>query len=87
MVTIICRTFAQACANASFLTSDNFVIQAKPNAPIIEGAYYYYGASTGWSITNNSYKLVNSGADVYVDPVFTAIVPAPKNADGTAADN
>lgn len=80
-------TMSMNNTNASFLTSDNFVIQAKPNAPIIEGAYYYYGASTGWSTTNNSYKLVNSGADVYVDPVFTAIVPAPKNDDGTAADN
>lgn len=80
-------TMSMNNTNASFLTSDNFVIQAKPNAPIIEGAYYYYGASTGWSTINNSYKLVNSGADVYVDPVFTAIVPAPKNADGTAADN
>lgn len=80
-------TMSMNNTNASFLTSDNFVIQAKPNAPIIEGAYYYYGASTDWSTINNSYKLVNSGADVYVDPVFTAIVPAPKNADGTAADN
>lgn len=80
-------TMSMNNTNASFLTSDNFVIQAKPNAPIIEGAYYYYGASTGWSTTNNSYKLVNSGADVYEDPVFTAIVPAPKNDDGTAADN
>ena len=80
-------TMSMNNTNASFMTSDNFVIQAKPNAPIIEGAYYYYGASTGWSKINNSYKLVNSGADVYDDPVFTAIVPAPKNADGTAADN
>lgn len=80
-------TMSMNNTNASFMTSDNFVIQAKPNAPIIEGAYYYYGASTGWSTTNNSYKLVNSGADVYEDPVFTAIVPAPKNDDGTAADN
>ena len=80
-------TMSMNNTNASFLTSDNFVIQAKPNAPIIEGAYYYYGASTGWSTKNNSYKLVNSGADVYEDPVFTAIVPAPKNDDGTAADN
>lgn len=80
-------TMSMNNTNASFLTSDNFVIQAKPNAPIIEGAYYYYGASTGWSTTNNSYKLVNSGADVYENPVFTAIVPAPKNDDGTAADN
>lgn len=80
-------TMSMNNTNASFLTSDNFVIQAKPNAPIIEGAYYYYGASTDWSKTNNSYKLVNSGADVYVDPVFTAIVPAPKDAEGKPADN
>lgn len=80
-------TMSMNNTNASFLTSDNFVIQAKPNAPIIEDAYYYYGASTGWSKTDKSYKLVNSGADVYDDPVFCAIVPAPKNADGTAADN
>ena len=80
-------TMSMSNTNASYLTSDEFIIKAKPNAPIIENAYYYYGASTKWSKTDKTYKLANSGADVYEDPVFTAIIPAPKNADGTAADN
>lgn len=72
---------------ASYLTSENFTVKAKPVAPIIEEAYYYIGAANGWSATNKDYKLTNSGRDVYDDPVFSVVIPAPKNADGTPADN
>lgn len=84
---IVRVTMSMNNTNASYLNSDEFIIKAKPDAPIIENAYYYYGATTKWSKTDKTYKLANSGADVYEDPVFTAIVPAPKNADGTAAEN
>ena len=67
--------------------SEPFKISATPVAPNIEEAYYYIGATTNWDPSNMTYKLTNGGGDVYDDPVFTCIVPAPKNADGSRADN
>lgn len=74
-------------ATASYLTSENFTVKAKPVAPVIEEAYYYIGAANGWSVTNKDYKLTNSGKDVYEDPVFSVVIPAPKDAEGEPADN
>ena len=74
-------------ATASYLTSENFTVKAKPVAPVIEEAYYYIGAANTWGVTNKDYKLTNSGKDVYEDPVFSVVIPAPKDADGKPADN
>ncbi len=53
----------------------------------IEPAYYYVGATNGWSDSDKTYKFENGGGDVYENPVFTVTVPAPYNEDGTRADN
>lgn len=74
-------------STASILTSENFIVKTKPVAPIIEDAYYYIGATNGWSTTDQTYKLTNGGGDVYENPIFTAVIKAPYNADGTRADN
>jgi hypothetical protein len=39
---------------------------------VIEPAYYYLGSLA----TDQTYKLTNSGADPYDDPVFSVIIPA-----------
>ena len=74
-------------STASYLTSQDFTVKVKPVAPVIEDAYYYVGAANSWNNKDKTYKLTNSGADVYDDPVFSVVIPAPTNADGTAADN
>ncbi len=74
-------------ATAELSTSENFTVKAKPVAPVIEEAYYYIGAANDWSVTNKDYKLTNSGKDVYDDPVFSVVIPAPKDAEGKPADN
>ena len=62
-------------------------VKVRPAAPVIEQAYYYVGATNGWSDSDKSYKFDNGGGDVYENPVFTATVPAPYNEDGSRADN
>jgi len=62
-------------------------LKAIAAAPIIEDVYYYVGATNGWSDSDQSFPLKNSGADVYEDPIFVGVVPAPINEDGTRADN
>lgn len=74
-------------STASVLKSDSFMVKAKPVAPIIEDAYYYIGATNGWSQTDKTYKLSNGGGDVYANPVFTAVIPAPVDDKGARADN
>lgn len=74
-------------STASYLTSENFIVKVKPQAPVIEDAYYYVGAANKWNTTDKTYKLTNGGGDVYDDPVFSVVIPAPTNDDGTAADN
>ena len=49
----------------------------------IEKAYYYVGATNGWSDSDKTYKFDNGGGDVYENPVFTVTVPAPYNEEGT----
>ncbi len=63
---------------ATYLTSENFVVKAKPVAPVIEEAYYYIGAANNWDATSKAYKLTNGGGDVYDDPVFSVVIPAPQ---------
>ena len=53
----------------------------------IEPAYYYVGATNGWSDSDKTYKFDNGGGDPYENPVFTCTIPAPYNEDGTRADN
>ena len=68
------------------MTSEG-TITLTPKAPIIEAAYYYVGASNGWSDTDQTYKLVNGGGDVYEDPVFAVTIPAPVDENGARVDN
>ena len=72
---------------AVFIDAGNVEVNIIPEAPIIETAYYYVGASNGWSDSDQTYKFDNGGGDVYENPVFTVTVPAPYNEDGTRADN
>lgn len=59
----------------------------KPEAPVIESAYYLIGTHNNWTqATCTDYKFNHSDADVYEDPVFTITVAAPYNSDGTRAD-
>lgn len=60
---------------------------ATPDAPVIEDAYYYVGAVNGWSDSDKTYKLTNGGGDVYDNPVFTILIPAPTNEDSERVDN
>ena len=71
---------------ATYLNSDNFTVKVKPQAPEIEQAYYYIGAANGWSTTDQTYKLTNSGLDVYDDPEFSVVVPVVYE-DGKRKDN
>ena len=71
---------------ATYLNSDNFTVKVKPQAPEIESAYYYVGAANNWSETDQTYKLTNSGLDVYDDPEFSVVVPVVYK-DGKPQDN
>lgn len=68
--------------NASFLDSENFIIKAKPDAPEIASTYYVIGGTLNWaeSASTKEQKFIRTHADVYDDPVFTAVIPA--NAGG-----
>lgn len=68
-------------------TGGTVELKAIAAAPIIEDVYYYVGAVNGWSDSDQTYPLKNSGADVYEDPIFVGVVPAPTNEDGSRADN
>lgn len=61
--------------------SDAFVLSVKPEAPIIEQAYYLTGSINNWTNTDTTYKLTNDGSDPYDNPTFTLRIPAP--ADGS----
>ncbi len=65
-------------------TSD-ITITATLTAPEIESAYYYIGATNGWSETDQTYKFTRAdeSVSVYDDPVFTCVVPAPFTTDET----
>lgn len=65
-------------------TSD-ITITATLTAPEIEEAYYYIGATNGWSATDQTYKFTRAdeSISVYDDPVFTCVVPAPFETDET----
>jgi hypothetical protein len=73
--------------NMSIVNQAPYTFMATPVAPVIAEHYYYVGAANGWSDSDKTYELSNGGGDVYDNPVFTGIVPAPYNADGTRADN
>lgn len=51
-------------------------LSVKLEAPFIDTAYYVTGGLNGRDNTDTTYKLTNSGADVYDDPVFTGSIPA-----------
>lgn len=63
-------------------TSD-ITITATLTALEIESAYYYIGATNGWSETDQTYKFTRAdeSVSVYDDPVFTCVVPAPYKMD------
>ncbi|NCC10293.1 MAG: DUF5115 domain-containing protein [Bacteroidia bacterium] len=61
-------------------------ISVTPVGPVIESAYYLYGAPTSWD-KNNVLKFSHSGKDVYEDSEFTIMIPAVKDATtGEVAD-
>lgn len=63
-------------------------VSLDPNdVPVIENHYYYVGATNNWSDSDMTYELKNGGGDVYDDPIFTAVIPAPKDGDGNRVDN
>lgn len=64
----------------------NVEVKAIPVAPVIETAYYLVGSCNGWNVQNGDFKFQHSGKDVYDDPVFTLVVPAPVKEDGTRDD-
>lgn len=58
-------------------------------APLIESAYYLIGAHNSWSMdTYTQYKLTRAdeSVDIYDDPVWTIMVPAPVDGQGLRAD-
>ena len=70
--------------------SINMLEQTYTITPItfkVEPAYYYVGAANGWSDSDKTYVFSNGGGDPYDNPVYTCVVPAPFNEDGTRADN
>lgn len=64
-------------------SSGAFKVKVVPDAPYIDpNGYYAVGSIDGWTLTKvDAFHMVNSGADVYVDPVFTALIPAPPYAE------
>lgn len=60
-------------------------VTVTPVGPVIETAYYLYGAPTGWE-KDNVLKFTHSGKDVYEDAIFTIMVPAVKDKDGNVDD-
>ena len=65
---------------------DPMVFKVKPDAPVIESAYYYIGTSNGWAGGDTSYPLSNGGMDPYENPVFSVVVPITEE-NGEPADN
>ena len=66
----------------------DITITATLTAPEIEEAYYYIGATNGWSATDMTYKFTRAdeSVSVYDDPVFTCVVPAPYKVDETTGE-
>lgn len=64
-------------------------VLATLTAPVIERAYYLIGAHNNWSTeTYQQYKFsrADESVDVYDDPVFTIMVPAPVDQQGVRQD-
>ncbi|MBR1484862.1 MAG: DUF5115 domain-containing protein [Prevotella sp.] len=74
VLTGVVRAYINSNGQNVVTVSDPISIKLVPAAPVIETAYYYVGAANEWG--GQTYKLVNSGADVYEDPIFTVTVPA-----------
>lgn len=60
-------------------------VTVTPAGPVIEIAYYLYGAPTGWN-KDNVLKFNHSDKDVYEDPIFDILIPAVKDEDGNITD-
>lgn len=59
--------------------SEPFVLTVKPEAPVIEQAYYFTGSINGWDNNNTDYKLTNDGSDPYENSTFKLRIPAPED--------
>lgn len=57
-------------------TSSQFNVTVKPEAPVIESAYYVTGTPNGWNNADKTLELTNGGGDVYANPVFTCLIPS-----------
>jgi hypothetical protein len=64
----------------------DITVTATLTAPVIESAYYYVGQSNGWSLYDDTYIFSRSDKDVYEDPAFTVVVPAPYDDNGNRVD-
>ncbi|MDE5678268.1 DUF5115 domain-containing protein [Phocaeicola sp.] len=70
----------------SIKKNSSIEVKAIPTAPVIENAYYFAGTNNNWNVQDETYKFNHSGKDVYDDPEFTLIIPAPYKEDGTRDD-
>jgi hypothetical protein len=63
-------------------------ITATLTAPVIESKYYYVGQSNNWNENDDSEEFIFSHSDtnVYDDPEFTIVVPAPYDDEGNRKD-
>jgi hypothetical protein len=63
--------------------SETFQVKAIPVSPYIDAnGYYIVGSLDEWTTRKvDAWHLVNSGVDVYADPVFSVTIPAPAYAD------
>ena len=70
------------------LISNDFNVIVTPEAPVLDGSYFYVGAANGWSSTDQSYEFKNaSGKDFYDDPIVSTTIPAPVDDAGNRVDN
>lgn len=54
--------------------------------PVIEDSYYICGSINGYSKTDLTYKVTNNGGDVYANPKFSVLIPAPTDANGNRTE-
>ena len=68
---------------AAYVDIGTFNITITPKAPAISPAYYIVGGPNDWatSAAEKPIKFSHSGADVYEDPIFTAIFDAAASGD------
>ena len=82
---LACAYVKMANTTGYMLKSNVIKFTVTPQAPLIESAYYLYGASTSWA-KDNVLQFSHSDKDVYDDPIFTIMVPAVTDGSGNVSD-